>query len=413
MRIGFVRGISRAELWSAPELRRNFTLRVAMLLALATLASAQDRSLGPGFEHFYNLEYPEALAEFRAESAHQPNDPQPYNHIAQAILYREMFRTGALESEMVTGANAFLRREKLNPSPQNEKEFSDSISRVLSLTDAQLTKNPNDVQALYAKGVAYGLRANYKYLVRKAWMDALHDSSDARKAHSRATELDPKFVDARLVQGVYDYLVGSLPFTWRMLGFLAGFHGDRERGIATLKDVYAHGITNHQDAAIILCAIYRRERRAREAVPFLNELIARFPRNYLLRLELVQMFGDLGEKDKGLAVLAQVAQLKRERAPGYDLVPEEKIHYSRGNLLFWYNDFDAALSELKQVTARAEAIDLNTGSYAWLRLGQTYDLKGQRMDAVTAYRATVRYAPGSDAAHQAEDFLGSRYKRPL
>ena len=34
---------------------------------------------------------------------------------------------------------------------------------------------------------------------------------------------------------MHDYLVGSLPFTYRMVGFLAGFHGDRESGIRTLR----------------------------------------------------------------------------------------------------------------------------------------------------------------------------------
>ena len=236
----------------------------AALVVVPASAFGQDPDAGPGFEHFYNLEYPEALAEFRREAARQPDSPDVYNHIAQTILYREMFRTGALESELVTGANAFLRREKMEPSAQDQKDFNDSINRALELADKALSKNPNDVHALYAKGVSYGLRSNYKYLVKKAWLDALHDATDGRKAHNRATEIDPAFVDARLVQGLYDYLVGSLPFAWRVLGFLGGFHGDKERGIATLKDVYAHGVDNRQDAAIILCAIYRRgSRRAR------------------------------------------------------------------------------------------------------------------------------------------------------
>ena len=63
--------------------------------------------------------------------------------------------------------------------------------------------------------------------------------------------------------------------------------------------------------------------------------------------------------------------------------------------------------------ARAELLDLNTGSYGWLRLGQIYDLKRQRNEAIAAYRSTIRYAPGSDSAHQAEDYLSSRYKRQL
>ncbi len=367
--------------------------------------------MGPGFEHFYNLEYEPALADFRAEVARKPNSPDAYNDVAQGILYREMFRSGALESQMVTGNNAFLRRDKMNISAADDKEFTDSINRAIGLADARLQANPNDTGALYAKGVSYGLRANFRYLVHKAWLDGLRDATEARKAHAKVTMLEPGTVDARLVQGVYDYLVGSLPLTWKLFGFLAGFRGDRERGVATLKEVYAQGVKNHQDAAVILCAIYRRERRANEAVPLLSELITRYPRNFLLRLELVQMYADLGEKDKAMAVIHEVDQLTCSHTPGYSQLADEKLRYTRGNLLFWYNDLDTALEDMKFVTTHTDNVDLNTGVYAWLRTGQILDMKGQRNQALAAYHATIRFAPGSEAAKQAEDYLGSRYRR--
>jgi tetratricopeptide (TPR) repeat protein len=290
-------------------------------------------------------------------------------------------------------------------------EFNNSINRALMLADSRLAANPNDTKALYAKGISYALRANYRYLVRKAWLDALRDAGEARRAHNRVTEIDPSFVDARLLQGIYDYMVGSMPFSWRMLGAVAGYHGDREKGLAAIKTVYEQGTDDRNGAAVMLCALYRRERKATQAVPLLTELIERFPRNYLMRLELVQMYGDLGEKDKALAIIEQVEQFKRTHAAGYDQLPEERIRYTRGDLLFWYNDLDTALADMKFVTARTDALDLNTGVYSWLRLGQIYDMKGQRNEAISAYRSTIQFAPGSDAAHLAEGYLNSRYKR--
>ena len=343
--------------------------------------------------------------------AANPNSPDAYNHVAHAILYREMFRSGALESELVTGSNPFLRREGLNVSKTDDQEFQDSINRALALADAKLKINPNDVQALYAQGVSYGLRGNYHFLVRKAYTDALRDATASRKAHARVTELDPNFNDARLTQGVYDYVLGSLSPTWRMLGFFAGFRGDRERGIETLKQVAQVGKSNRVDAEILLCAVYRRERRAKDAVPLLTDLIQRFPQNFLLRLELVQMYGDLGEKDKALAVIRDVDRLKREKTPGYERLAEEKVRYTRGNLLFWYNDLDLALEDLKAVTANPSAVDLNTDVYAWLRTGQIYDMKKKREEAKHAYLQTVAIAPTSDAASAAQNYLLSRYKR--
>jgi len=381
------------------------------LLAWFLLPVAALEQLEPGYQHFYDLEFPEALAVFRAEVAANPNSPDAYNHVAQTILYREMFRSGALESELVTGSNPFLRREGLNVSKTDEQEFQDSINRALALADAKLKTNSNDIQALYAQGVSYGLRGNYHFLVRKAYTDALRDATASRKTHARVTDIDPNFVDARLTQGVYDYVLGSLSPAWRMLGFFAGFRGDRERGVETLKQVAKMGKTNRVDAEILLCAVYRRERRAKEAVPLLSDLIERFPQNFLLRLELVQMYGDLGEKDKALAVIHEVDRLKREKTPGYERLADEKLRYTRGNLLFWYNDLDLALEDLKAVTANPTAVDLNTNVYAWLRTGQIYDMKKKREEARHAYLQTVAIAPASDAANAAQNYLLSRYKR--
>jgi len=381
------------------------------LILIPLLAAAQDPLAEPGFVHFYNLEFGEALAAFQAEAAQFPDSADAYNHIAQAILYREMFRSGALESQLVTGTNPFLRRAKMNPSAADDKLFNDAIARAMELAGARLKTNPNDAAALYAMGVSYGFRSNYNFLVHKAWVDALHDATSARKAHHRATETEPDFTDAFLVQGLYDYIVGSLPFHWKALGFFAGFRGNRERGVETLKLVAEKGRVNRTDAAILLCAIYRRERRAQDAIPYLDDLIRRFPRNFLFRLELVQMYGDLGDKAKALEVVTQLDQLKQARAAGLDQLPEEKIRYTRGNLLFWYNDLDAALADMQAVTAKAETLDLNTGVYAWLRLGQIHDLKGRHEQALAAYRATMRYAPGSEAAREARDFMASPYRR--
>ena len=380
-------------------------------MLLPALAAGQDPLAAPGYEHFYNLEYPEALAAFRVEAAQHPDSPDTQNHIAQTILYREMFRSGALESELVSGGNPFLRREGLKPSPADDREFHDAIKRAMTLADTRLKTDPNDAQALYAQGVSYGLEANYHFLVQKAYVDALREATASRKAHVRVTELDPNFIDARLVQGIYDYVLGSLSRTWRALALFGGFHGDRERGIETVKLVARSGRLNRIDAEILLCAAYRRERRPKEAVPLLTGLIQRFPRNFLLRLELVQMYGDLGEKEKALTVIREVDQLKRNRMAGYDRLADEKLSYTRGNLLFWYNDLDNALTDLQAVTANLRAVDLNTGVYAWLRIGQIYDLKKDRDNAKKAYLQAVVVAPNSDASMDAQNYLLSRYKR--
>jgi tetratricopeptide (TPR) repeat protein len=380
-------------------------------LTLAAPPAVQSPLVTEGFDHFYNLEYPEAIADFEKAIARDPDDPQLHDHLAQTLVFQEMFRNGALESEMVSGNNSFLRRPKMNPEPTTERRFLDEISSAMSLSHARLVKNPDDASALYAECVAYGLRSNYYWVVKKSWRDSLHDATNARHLNDRVEQLEPDNVDARLVEGLDDYIVGSLPWTWRTLGFLIGVHGDKEKGIRLVKDVAEHGSGNRYDAEILLGALYRRENKPLWVVPLVQDLIARFPRNFILRLELSQMYSMAGDKTRAIAAVEEVARLKRASAPGYARVPWEKIDFQEGTIQFWYRDFDQALENLKKVAAAANDLDLNTGVYTYLRIGQIYDLKGQRAMAVTEYRKAIAYAPESDAAQEARKCLTTPYKR--
>ena len=388
-------------------------MRPAVFLLLLTpcCLPAQQKLIDQGFEHFYNLEYDEAIASFEKAIAENPSSPDLHNHLAQTLVFREMFRDGALESELVSGNNSFLRRPKLNPTPETEKRFLDQVGTAISLCESRLKTNPKDTGAMYAEGIAYGLRSNYFWVVKKAWRDSLKDATAARKLHNRVSELEPGNVDARLVQGLHDYIVGSLPWNWRMLGFLVGIHGDKAKGIRTVQDVAANGRLNRMDARILLCALYRREGQTRAAVPIVQELIQRYPRNFLLRLELAQMYSTGGDGAKGLEVLREVERLKTAHAAGFDRLPWEKIWFQMGSIQFWYNDLDQSLANMKRVTASAEEVDLNTGVLAWLRMGQIYDMKQRRAEAVGAYRKAIAYAPEAEAAQESRKYLGTPYKR--
>ena len=386
-------------------------LILAAAALLSPLAGQRTTVVEEGFSHFYNLEYDEAIAVFEKAAAQNPASPDLHNHLAQSLIFREMYRDGALESELVSGNNSFLRRPKLNPSPEIEKRILDEIAKAMAITGVRLRKNPNDTGALYAEGISYGLRSNYFWVVKKAWRESLRDATSARKLHNRISELEPNNVDARLVQGLHDFIVGSLPLGYKMLGFMVGIRGDKEKGIRTIQDVARNGRLNRVDAEIFLCAIYRRQNQPRLALPLVQDLIARYPRNYLLRLELAVMYSQAGDKAHGLEAVDEVARLKTRHAPGYDRVPWEKIYFQQGTIEFWYNELDQSLEHMKKVTAAAEDVDLNTGVLAYLRIGQIYDMKNRRAEALAAYRKAIAYAPEAEAAQESKKYLAAPYRR--
>ena len=213
------------------------------------------------------------------------------------------------------------------------------------------------------------------------------------------------------MEGLHDYIVGSLPFSWRMLGFLVGVHGDKENGIRIVQDVARNGKLNREAAEIFLGALYRRENQPGRAVPVIQDLIRRFPRNFLLRLELSQMYSMAGDGRKALEVVDEVARLKTRHEPGFDRLPWEKVWFQAGIIQFWYNDLDRALDNLRKVAAGSEEIDLNTGVQAWLRMGQIYDMTQRRPQALEAYRKAIAYAPQAEAAQESRKYLSSPYRR--
>jgi tetratricopeptide (TPR) repeat protein len=398
------------------------TFLQALVVTAACLSplTAQDETaseaqlIAHGNDAFYNLDYDQSQTDYQKALTADPNNPILHNHVAHALLYRELFRNGALESELVSGNNSFIRRAKMEPPPDVEKRFFAEIDRSMQLCQSRIAKNPRDTIALHALSVAYALRANYGFLVRKSWTASLADSNQARKYDNRVTDLEPDNYDARLLQGGYDYIVGNLSWSMKALGFVAGYHGDKNRGIRTIEDVARKGNENRVDAEIVLCALYRREGQPRRAIPLVTGLIQRYPRNYLLRFELAQMFGATGERKRSLDTLQEIARLKRDNTPGFERIPWEKVYYETGNLQFWFDDLNAALDNLRKVTAspqQLKELDLNTGALALMRQGQIHDLQNRHDLAVKVYQQAVKFAPDADAAKESQHYISSPYSR--
>jgi tetratricopeptide (TPR) repeat protein len=366
-----------------------------------------------GFQHFYNLEFDQAIAAFQREIACQPEAADGYNHMAQVILYRGMYRSGLLENSLTTGDDivlSLIHQPNLVLPQEDDRAFHRNIAAATERASTLLARNPNSSSALYSLGVAHGLKASYDFLVRKAWFASLRESSTARKLHTRAAELDPSNVDALLMHGIQQYAIASLPAALRMLGAVAGLRGDKDAGLRTIERVAAEGSNSAVEARMLLFTLYRHEKRPWSAMSVLYGLRRDYPRNYLLHLGEIYTLAEMRDERGAFAAVRALEQNHRDGAPGYAGLQAAKVEYTRGMIERRFGHLDQALESMNRVAASPVQTDGGMHLLAYEQLGIIHDLKGDRRQAVEAYRKAVDTAPSSRTAKESQRYLSRPFQ---
>ena len=303
---------------------REILSACAALLLLAPSSAAQNAQMlaDRADDHYFNLEYEQAIRDYYAAMAASEPSGEMWNRIATTVLYEELNRLGMLETSAFRGDNEFLEQEKPKPDPAVKTRFLGALAEARRLAEAELEKNPKEKTALFTLSQNYGLEANYLFMVDKSYLAALRAGNKARKYSDELRTIDPDYVDAYLVAGVQEYVVGSLPWAIRALVAFGGIHGSKEKGRVWVERVADEGDSLQTEARVLLALLYRRERRPLDAAKVLEGLMEQFPRNYVLRLELASMYLDAGQRDKGLDILLVTDRMVRNNESRYGRMPQ-------------------------------------------------------------------------------------------
>src|SRR5215813_14647862 len=149
------------------------------------------------FERLYNLDYDTAVQDFEKVLARHPNDPYAVNHLLSAVLVRELYRVGAMNTGEYAN-DSFVGQVHRAPDPAVKERIKRLAQQAEKLEEGALAKNKNNIDALYARGVTRAQFAAYTGLIERAWFSSLRNAVGARHDHERVLELDPKREDAKL-----------------------------------------------------------------------------------------------------------------------------------------------------------------------------------------------------------------------
>lgn len=358
------------------------------------------------FDHFYNLEYDQAVADFGEVLQRHPDDPFALNHYMAAVLYRELYKLDLLNTGEYAHDN-FIKASHQPADPKFEKEFQDLVDRAFKIEDARLGVDPNDLDALYTRGVTRAQFAVYTGLVQRAWISALRNAVGARHDQEKVLEIAPLTVQAKLVVGTHLYVLGSLPWTLRTAGGIFGLSGNKEKGLQYLRDCAAGPGETSADAKILLVLFLRRERQFSDALTIARQLIASYPRNILMALEEGNLLRELGRYEEAAAAYRKVYRAGREGH--YGDLHYEIAAYSLGEMLRDQKDYTGAAAAYEEVNEAPRASQ-DIRQKANLAAGEIYDHLQKRDLALKKYQAVIDEDGKSKLAETASLYIKDPYK---
>jgi len=368
--------------------------------------SSHDPLTDAALEHFYNLDYDRATQEFEKVVEKHPNDVFACNHLITSLLMRELYKMGAMNTGEYA-SDSFIGQVHHPPDPKVKERIKRLVDRVEDLEEQQLKVSPNNVEDLYARGVTRAEFALYTGLVERAWVSARLNSVGARHDHEHVLELDPKYVDAKLVVGTHNYVMGSLPWSVKVAVAMVGLSGSKEKGLQYLRDVANGGGENNVDAKVVLSLFLRREQRYAEARAMMHELAARYPRNYLFALEEANLLRASDHFQEAAAAYRKVWQSGREGK--YGSLHYEMAAWGLGELLRSQKDYGGAAVAYELVN-EAPAPAPETLQKANLAAGEMYELIEKRDLALIKYRTVLAQSSTTPPAEAARKHMREAYR---
>jgi hypothetical protein len=234
----------------------------------------------------YNLEFDQAHQTFAGWERDHPADPLGPASNAAAYLFAEFDRLNILHSEFFVEDSLFKRRAKVNPDQSVRRAFDDELSKAEHLADDVLAHSPQETDALFAKILALGLRADYLALIERRDFDSLKIVKAGRATAEKLLSIEPSYYDAYLAIGVENYLLSLKAAPVRWLLQMNGAETDRDRGIQNLRLTAEKGHYLSPYARLLLAVAAMRGKDRAKAAEILGELAREFPRNRLYAEEL-------------------------------------------------------------------------------------------------------------------------------
>ncbi len=388
--------------------RRAFVAVFIAGLSLGPASAADPKQIyDESTDALYNLDFSTAQRGYEALTRDYPDNPDYWNALASSIWLKITYDQQKLNIESFSRESSFGTKDSQDAvNPADEKRLRDTVAIAITKSDAILKKNPKDVRALYAKGISKATLASFEGTVKRSYFSAHGKAKEAKSLHQQVLKLDPAFDDARMSVGTYDYVIGVIPLLIRIpLGILGIRGGGKDAGIRQLEIAAAKGKNASTDAKMVLVVVYNREKKYEQALRLIEELHAKYPRNFLFEMAKASIYGKMKRWDDAVRAYEQVLAKLQGKKDGYERLRSDKVYYSLGTGNVERGQLDSAIDAFTHIVQSKDATPNEKGD-AHLWLGRIYDSRKERPKALQQYDAILALNCHPDMKAEAQ-----RYKR--
>ena len=348
-----------------------------------------------GLDLLYNMQFAEAEAIFDQISARYPDHP-----------------IGPFMSALSTWWQILLDLDDTS----HDDAFYDQMDTVLERADRLLDRDPDNVDAAFFKGAAYGFRGRLRSN-RGKWFRSALDAKRAMDYVLEVAEEDPSNADFVFGKGIYDYYAAILPERYPLAKPLMVFlpEGNRERGLAELQRTAENGWYIQTEATYFLLQIhYLYEEDFAKSQQYVRWLRREHPNNPYFHNFEGRVYGRWGRWGEARRIFADVLARYEQGQTGYnDAMAEQALYYTARSYMA-YGEWRTALNHLvrlDRLAARANDEDTYYKVLGRLRQGMVYDALGQRVIAKERYRQVLGMEDFASAHERAQKYLDDPYGR--
>lgn len=245
-----------------------------------------EQKLNDGISAFYRSQWHEARRIFSHLQDEDETDPRPYFFEAMVPFWQYFFA---------------------GEDPVAAEQFLSKSEKAISVGKKRMDSAPEDTTTVLMIGGLYGYRGLVAASERH-YRTAVQSGTSGLSFTRRLMRMSSDNPDVLIGQGIFNYMVGTMPREARWLTSMAGLSGNREVGLEKLEEAAERDTYTSTDARMILTYLYMHEELHDDALRVVKPLVDQWPDNIIFRYYYALSLEKTGQIKQALSQYRQVVE---------------------------------------------------------------------------------------------------------